>query len=127
MQCLVAELTGFLLVLGDNGKVLVLDASGEFVSTISKNGVFFTHLGQCGDKLLLGTDKGTVQAYHLASLQFVGEIPYQMALLENNCLNAKSVTENLKNAAKFGRPLTKVEEALLTVGPPVSGIFNTAD
>lgn len=67
-QCLVADLTNFLLVLGENGKVLVLDSNGDFVSTISKEGVFYTHIGQCGDKLLLGTDRGTIEAYHLASL-----------------------------------------------------------
>jgi hypothetical protein len=75
-KCIVAELTGFLLVLGENGKLLVLDGKGEFVSTISKAGIFFTDLGQCGDKLLLGTDKGTIQAFHMASLQYAGEVPY---------------------------------------------------
>jgi hypothetical protein len=35
-QIVVAELTGFLLILGDNGKVLILDQAGEFVSCIYK-------------------------------------------------------------------------------------------
>ena len=63
-----AELTGFLLVLGENGKLLVLDGNGEFVTTVSKQGVFFTEIGQSGDKLLLGTEKGAIQAFHMASL-----------------------------------------------------------
>ena len=68
VKCIVADLTGFLMVLGLNGKVLVLDSNGEFVSTVSKQSVFFTEIGQCGDKLLLGTDRGTIQAFHMASL-----------------------------------------------------------
>ena len=95
-QCIVADLTGFLLVLGQNGKVLVLDGAGEFVSTVSKQGVFFTKMSQCGDKLLLGTDRGTIQAFHMASLQFAGEVPYQMALLEDGCLNSKTVQETIR-------------------------------
>lgn len=67
-QCVVSDLTGFMLILGMNGKVLILDNSGEFVSTVSKQGVFFTEIGTCDDRLLLGTEKGTVHAYHIASL-----------------------------------------------------------
>ena len=126
-QCIVADLTGFLLVLGQNGKVLVLDGAGEFVSTVSKQGVFFTKMSQCGDKLLLGTDRGTIQAFHMASLQFAGEVPYQMALLEDGCLNSKTVQETIRYSQKLGRPMTKVEEAQLKIGPPVSGMMSTAD
>lgn len=53
-----ADLTGFLLILGDNGKVLILDQQGEFVSTVYKQGVFFTTIGVANDKLLLGTERG---------------------------------------------------------------------
>ena len=75
-QCLVADLTGFLMILGQNGKVLILDSQGEFVSTVSREGVFFTVIATANDKLLLGTERGTIHVYHLASLQFVSEIPY---------------------------------------------------
>lgn len=67
-QCVVSELTGFMLILGLNGKVLILDNKGEFVSTVSRQGAFFTEIGTCDDRLLLGTEKGTVHAYHIASL-----------------------------------------------------------
>lgn len=76
-----------MLVLGQNGKVLILDSQGEFVSTVSRDGTFFTEIGTCDDRLLLGTERGTVHAYHIASLQFICEIPYQLALLPSNCLN----------------------------------------
>jgi len=46
------------------------------VSTVQKEGVFFTKIGTAHDKLLLGTNNGTVNVYHLASLQFISEIPY---------------------------------------------------
>ena len=69
-------MTEFMLILGDNGKVLILDSQGEFVSTVAKQGVHFTTIGVASDKLLLGTDRGSVQVYHLASLQFISEIPY---------------------------------------------------
>ena len=65
-----------MLILGSSGKVLILDGQGEFVSTVSKQGAFFTYIGTCDDRLLLGTEKGTVHAYHIASLQFINEIPY---------------------------------------------------
>ena len=65
-----------MLILGENGKVLILDQAGEFVSTVSKQNVFFTTIGIANDKLLLGTDRGTIAVYHLASLSFVSEIPY---------------------------------------------------
>lgn len=80
-QIAVAELTGFMLILGENGKVLILDGVGDFVSTVSRQGVFFTSVGVANDKLLLGTDKGSIAVYHLASLSFVSEIPYQFNLL----------------------------------------------
>ena len=57
-----------MLILGMNGKVLILDAKGEFVSTVSKQGTIFTEISTCDDRLLLGTEKGTVHAYHIASL-----------------------------------------------------------
>ena len=114
-----------MLILGANGKVLILDSNGEFVSTVSKQGAFFTHIGTCDDRLLLGTERGTVHAYHIASLQFINEIPYQMALLPSNCLNEDPL--RLTNEAGMSRPLSKLEEAKLKLGPPVTGIESTKD
>lgn len=64
----VSELTNFFLILSESGRVLILDQQGEFVSTLSRDGVFFTRLGAAHDKLLLGTNRGTVHVYHMASL-----------------------------------------------------------
>lgn len=122
---MISELTGFMLILGSNGKVLILDGKGEFVSTVSKQGTFFTHIGTCDDRLLLGTEKGTTHAYHIASLMFINEIPYQIALLPNNCINEDPLHASIQ--AKAYRPLNKIEEALLKVGPPVNGIQSTKD
>ena len=111
------------MLLGQNGKVLILDSQGEFVSTVSREGVFFTVISTANDKLLLGTERGTIHVYHLASLQFVSEIPYQMVLLQNSCLNSGA-----KSAALVGdRRLSSIEEALLKVGPPVESIETTAN
>jgi hypothetical protein len=60
VQFKIAELTGFFIILGENGKLLILDTQGEFVSTIQKEGVFFTQIGLAHDKLMLGTDRGTI-------------------------------------------------------------------
>jgi hypothetical protein len=86
-QLLVSDMTGFLFILGDNGKVLILDQDGEFVSTINKESQFYSTMGITQDKLLLGTERGTVSVYHLASLQFINDIPYQLAILSNFNLN----------------------------------------
>ncbi len=54
------------------------------MSTIHRDLVIFTVIGAASnDKILLGTDRGTVCVYHMASLQFVNEIPYQLSLLQN--------------------------------------------
>jgi len=75
-QLVVADLTGFLLILGENGRILILDQEGEFVSSIARDLQVFSVIGTAHDKLLLGTERGTVCVYHLASLQFINEIPY---------------------------------------------------
>jgi hypothetical protein len=50
--------------------------------------VSFTTIGTASnDKILLGTDRGTVCVYHMASLQFINEIPYQLSLRSNFQLN----------------------------------------
>jgi len=47
------------------------------VSTLSKDMIKFTVLGTAShDRILAGTDRGTVCVYHMASLQFLNEIPY---------------------------------------------------
>ena len=72
----IAELTGFYLILGESGQLLILDQTGEFVSTVQRQGVNFTKIGTAHDKLLMGTNRGTVLVYHMASLQYISEIPY---------------------------------------------------
>lgn len=66
-----------------------------------------------------------MHAYHIASLQFISEIPYQIALLPDNCLNR----DPLRATKQLGleRPLNKTEEALLRIGPSVTGIQTTKD
>lgn len=85
---MLAELTSFLMVLGESGKLLILDSEGEFVSTLAKDGIVFTRIGTAHDKLLLGTNRGTVHVYHMASLQFISEIPYQLSFMEKFSLNS---------------------------------------
>ena len=76
----------------------------------------FTSIGTSSDKLLLGTDRGTIHVYHLASLQFVAEIPYQMALTNKQALN--SVVED---------KIRTVESALHKLGPAVVAIELTTN
>ena len=89
----ISELTGFFLILGESGKMLILDQQGEFVSTISKDGVHFTIAGIAHDKLLLGTNRGTMHVYHMASLSYISEIPYQLSFLEKFSLNSYSKSQ----------------------------------
>jgi hypothetical protein len=110
----ISELTGFYLILGESGKVLILDENGEFVSTVAKQGIFFTRVGTAHDKLLLGTNRGTIHVYHMASLQFISEIPYQLSFLEKFSLNS------------YNKSLIEMEQlSLEKVGPPVVCIGTT--
>ena len=111
---MIAELTGFFIILGENGKILILDQHGEFVSTLSKEEVIFTRIGTAHDKLLVGTSRGTVFVYHLASLQPISEIPFQLSFLQKFSLNSEH-----KNAQE--------ELSLKKVGPPVTQICTTAN
>jgi len=77
-----------MIILGENGKILILDQQGEFVSTLSKEEVVFTKVGTAHDKLLIGTSRGTVLVYHLASLQPISEIPFQLSFLQKFSLNS---------------------------------------
>ena len=110
----ISELTNFFLILGESGKVLILDQQGEFVSTVSKEGVVFTKIGAAHDKLLLGTNRGTLHVYHMASLQFISEVPYQLSFLEKFSLNS------------FAQTAAEMEQlSLQKVGPPVSAMGST--
>lgn len=85
---MVSELTGYLMILGDNGKVLVLDNEGGFVTALFKEGINFTCVASSHDKLLVGTDRGTIAVYHMASLEYITEVPFQLNKLQNFSLNA---------------------------------------
>ena len=67
-QAKVSELSKFIIILGKNGRVLILDYEGEFVTCISMPGVFFSTIGTTNDKILLGTDRGIIHAYSLSTL-----------------------------------------------------------
>ena len=84
------------------------------MSTISKEGTVFTRIGTAHDKLLLGTNRGTLHVYHMASLQFISEVPYQLSFLEKFSLNSTSKSVN------------EIEQlSLHKVGPPVAQIGTT--
>lgn len=72
------------------------------MSTIQRDLTYFTVIGTAHDKILLGTEKGTLCVYHMASLQFINEVPYQLSLVQNFQLNnpGKSIRASLK--APFG-------------------------
>ena len=94
--------------------MLILDTNGEFVSTLSKEHVFFTRIGTAHDKLLMGTNRGTVHVFHLASLQFISEIPYQLSFLQKFSLNSD------QRSAFQSEELSTVK-----VGPPICRIDTT--
>lgn len=106
-QLHISELTQFFLILGENGKLLILDHQGEFVSTLQQDGVVFTRIGLAHDKLLLGSNRGSVYVYHLASLQFISQIPYQLSFLEQFSLNSRT------------KQYEHEQLSLQKVGPPV--------
>lgn len=60
------------------------------MSTVSKEGIFITNVAAAYDKMMLGTNRGTVLVYHMASLQFISEIPFQLSFLEKFSLNSYS-------------------------------------
>lgn len=142
-QCIVADLTEYLLILGDNGKVLILDQEGEFVSTICKDMVSFSVIGTASnDKILLGTDRGTICVYHMASLQFISEVPYQLSMLSNFQLNGTSILDkalkrheiSVGGNSRMNPLLTEEDEqdlaqsdqfSLFKVGPPVIFVQTT--
>lgn len=62
------EMIGFLIILGRNGSVLILNSSGSYVSTIERPEIEFTSLSCSGENLYLGTFNGSVLNYHISSL-----------------------------------------------------------
>lgn len=86
------------------------------MSTVSKEGILFTNIGVAHDKLLLGTNRGTVHVYHMASLQFISEIPFQLSFLDRFSLNSST-----------SRTPEAHELSLQKVGPPVTQIECTAN
>jgi len=63
-----SEIIGFLIVLGRNGSVLILNSSGSYVSTIERPEIEFTSISCSWENLYLGTFTGSVMNYHLSSL-----------------------------------------------------------
>lgn len=78
------------------------------MSTVQKEGIFITNIGAAYDKMMLGTNRGTVLVYHMASLQFISEIPFQLSFLEKFSLNS------------YNKSMREVETlSVQKVGPPV--------
>jgi len=71
-----SEIIGFLIVLGRNGSVLILNANGQFVSTIERPEIEFTSLSCSKENLYLGTFRGTIFNYHLSSLSLIKELSH---------------------------------------------------
>ena len=94
------------MILVENGKVLILDQEGQFVSTVYKAATFFTTIQVANDKLLLGTDRGQIHVYHMASLSYISEVPHQFHLLAEKILN--NFTENTQTS-KAGPPTRSIE------------------
>lgn len=49
------DIIGFLIILGWNGSVLILNSNGSYVSTIERPEIEFTSLACSGENLYLGT------------------------------------------------------------------------
>lgn len=63
-----SETLGFLFVLGQNGKVLVLDTNGEYVSSISRSGALISSISTTYEDLYLGTNTGSIYSCKVSSL-----------------------------------------------------------
>lgn len=55
-----SEMKGFIFILSSNGKVLILDAEGEYVTSLQRPDVEFSSLSSSYENLYLGTTNGTV-------------------------------------------------------------------
>jgi hypothetical protein len=57
---------GYLFVLGENGKILVLEAeNGDYIHTIADSVLKFTCMTISNDKILLGTNAGAIHVYSI--------------------------------------------------------------
>ena len=63
-----SEIIGFLVILSANGKVLILDSEGEYVSSIERSDLEFSSIACSQENLYLGTMNGTVHSYSVSSL-----------------------------------------------------------
>lgn len=102
------------------------------MSTISKMTTFYTSICSAHDKLLLGTERGTVHVYHMASLEFIAEVPYQLGHLSNFSLNDvdKLLKARPNQYAKSYGHFTQVNKDVEDLnahklGPQVKNIFTT--
>lgn len=75
-----SDIIGFLIVLGRNGSVLILNSNGQFVSTIERPETEFTSVSCSKENLYLGTFSGTVFNYHLSSLQLIKQLSHNSLL-----------------------------------------------
>jgi hypothetical protein len=71
-----SDIVGFLIALGRNGKVLILDSNGDYVSSIERSDLEFTSLCCSQENLYLGTFNGSVLNYHLSSLQLIRQLSH---------------------------------------------------
>ena len=56
-----SELTGYLYILAENGQINIVSIHREIINTFnSKNETKFTKIAEIGDKMLMGTNYGTV-------------------------------------------------------------------
>ena len=63
------------------------------------------------DKILVGTERGSICVYHTASLQLITEVPYQLSHLINFSLNApfRGISNTVKKQL-FGSKNMEFEE-----------------
>lgn len=54
-------ITGYLFILSDNGKVLILNSDGEYVNSLDKLEHQFTSISCANECLYLGTHIGNIQ------------------------------------------------------------------
>jgi len=68
VDAVTSDIIGFIVVLSANGKVLILDSEGEYVSSIERTDLEFSSISCSMENLYLGTMNGTVHSYSVSSL-----------------------------------------------------------
>ena len=63
-----SEMKGFIFVLSSNGKVLILDSEGEYVTSLQRSDIEFSSISWSYENLYLGTTNGTVHWYNVMTL-----------------------------------------------------------